>query len=115
MRIGVEKQNVSQVVITTATNITTNTKDTSGRSQKNRNVIVDNGVNAITITVDASAGFLATYLKHGTGIITFIAGTGRTLIFEAVSVGSALMDGAVGSTATITSVGTADYLKLQND
>lgn len=116
MAIGkINSRQVTQITITTSTNITTETKTETGVKQDFKNTVIDNGVNAVNITTDCYAGFMATYLKHGTGTITFVAGVGRTLIFEAVSVGSALMDGAVGSTATISSVGTTDYIKIQND
>lgn len=102
---------VSQIVITTAISITTATTDGSGNSQNGKNVIIDNGANAINITVDAGVNFLASYLKHGSGTITFVQGSGRTLIQVN---GTNVMFGAVGSTATISSIGTTDYLKIDN-
>jgi hypothetical protein len=100
----------SQITITTAVSITTDTTS-GGYGQSGKNVIIDNGVNAINITVNGGVNFVASYIKHGTGAITFVQGTGRTL----VQVDStAVLDGAVGSTATISSVGTTDYLRISN-
>ncbi len=101
----------AQITITTAVSITTDTLGNSGNIQKEKNVIIDNGVNAINITVNGGVDFLASYLKHGTGAITFIAGAGRTL---ATVDGTAILNGIVGSTAIISSVGTKDYLRISN-
>jgi len=102
---------VPQITITTTVSITTATNDGSGLGQKGRNVIIDNGANAINITVDGGAGFCASYVKHGAGNITFVQGSGRTLTQVD---GTAVLNGAVGSTATISSVGTKDYLRISN-
>jgi hypothetical protein len=100
-----------QITITTAVSITTDTVDGVGAGQKGKNVVIDNGVNPINITVNGGVDFVASYLKHGTGAITFVAGSGRTL--AAVN-GTAIMFGAPGTTATISSIGTKDYLKIDN-
>jgi hypothetical protein len=101
----------SQIIITTTVSITTDTLDNLGYTQKGKNVVIDNGVNAINITVNGGTDFLASYLKHGTGAITFVQGAGRTLTqVDATSV----LSGVVGSTATISSVGTIDYLRISN-
>jgi len=102
---------ISQITITTAVSITTDTTDGSGNIQKGRNVVISNSTNAINITVNGGTDFLTSYLKQGSGAITFVQGSGRTLV--AVN-GTAIMFGAVGSTATISSVGTIDYLKIDN-
>jgi hypothetical protein len=101
----------SQITITTAVSITTDTVGNLGKTQKGKNVVVDNGVNAINITVNGGSDFLASYLKHGTGAITFVQGTGRTL---ALVDATAVFNGVVGSTATISSIGTKDYLRISN-
>jgi hypothetical protein len=101
----------AQIIITTTVSITTDTLGNLGKTQKEKNVIIDNGVNAINITVNGGTNFLASYLKHGTGAITFIAGAGRTL---ALVDGTAVLNGIVGSTASISSVGTKDYLRISN-
>lgn len=102
---------VSQITITTSTSITTATLGTSGYSQKGRNVIIDNGANAINLTVNGGTDFVSSYLKHGSAAITFVQGSGRTLIQVS---GTAILNGVVGSTATISSVGTTDYLIISN-
>jgi hypothetical protein len=101
----------AQIVITTTVSITTDTVGNLGKTQNEKNVIIDNGVNSINITVNGGNNFLASYLKHGTGAITFIAGAGRTL---ALVDGTAVLNGALGSKATISSVGTKDYLSISN-
>lgn len=102
---------IPQITITTSVSITTATNDSSGYGQKGRNVIIDNGSNNINLTVNASNGFSSSYLKHGAGQITFLQGSGRNLI---VVYGSPIMSGNVGSTATISSIGTTDYLRISN-
>jgi hypothetical protein len=101
----------AQITITTTVSITTDTLGNLGKGQKEKNVIIDNGVNAINITVNGGTNFLASYLKHGTGAITFVQGTGRTLIQVDAT---AVLNGVVGSTATISSIGTIDYLRISN-
>ena len=103
---------VPQIKITTTTSITTATVGSvTGLGQQGRNVVIDNGSNVINLTVNGTDGFCASYLKHGTGNITFMQGSGRTLIQVD---GTAVLSGAVGSTATISSVGTTDYLSISN-
>lgn len=101
----------SQITITTTSSITTNTLDGSSVSQKGKNVIIDNTTYAINITVNGGTNFCASYVKHGSGDITFVQGSGRTLIQVN---GVAVLVGVVGSTATISSIGTKDYLKINN-
>ena len=101
----------AQITITTTVSITTDTLGDSGKTQKEKNVIISNGVNAINITVNGGTDFLASYVKHGTGTITFVQGSGRTLINVNAT---AILNGAVGSTATISSIGTTDYLRISN-
>lgn len=101
----------TQITITTTVNITTDTVDTNNKNQIGKNVIINNGVTAISITVNGGTDFSASYLKHGTGAITFVQGAGRTLV---VVNGTAILNGAAGSTATISSIGTTDYLRISN-
>ncbi|WP_264551936.1 hypothetical protein [Flavobacterium sp. N2038] len=101
----------SQIVITTTTNITTETLDAKGKGQLGKNVIINNGTNAINITVNGGTDFCASYLKHGTSAITFVQGNGRSLVLVN---GSAVLNGTQGSTATISSIGTTDYLRISN-
>ena len=103
---------VPQIKITTTTSITTATVGSvTSLGQQGRNVVIDNGSNVINLTVNGTDGFCASYLKHGTGNITFVQGSGRTLVQVD---GTAVLSGAVGSTATISSVGTTDYLMISN-
>lgn len=102
---------VPQIKITTLTSITTTTNDANGRGQQGRNVVIDNGANAINIAVNGIDGFVASYMKHGSGIITFVQGAGRTLVKVD---GIDKLEGIAGSTATISSVGTKDYLRISN-
>lgn len=106
-----EYAEVTQITISTVVNITTDTLDTLGFKQKGRNVILDNGGTAINLVVNGGVGFSASYMKFGTGSITFLAGSGRTLVQVDAT---AVLNGIVGSTATITSVGTVDYLRISN-
>jgi hypothetical protein len=100
--------NTPQIVITTTVSISTSTLDINGYSQYGKNVIIDNGTNNINIVVN---GTVTSYLKHGTGTITFVSSGGRTL----VNVDSTnVLNGAVGSTAIISSIGTIDYLRISN-
>lgn len=101
----------SQITIITSVSITTGTTDIAGKSQKGKNVIIANGINAINITVNGGTDFSSSYLKAGTGTITFVQGSGRTLVLVDSTV---LLNGVVGSTATISSVGTTDYLRISN-
>lgn len=98
-----------QVVITTAVSINTSTAATGGYTQHGKNIIIDNSSAAINYTVNAA--ITASYVKHGTGAITFVQGSGRTLVQVD---GTAILNGVVGSTASISSVGTVDYLRISN-
>ena len=104
-------QEPSQITITTATDITTGTTASNGYGQKGKNVIINNGTNNISITVDGGTDFVSSYVKHGSGVITFVQGSGRTLIQVDATV---VLNGATGSTATIASVLTTDYLRISN-
>lgn len=102
---------IPQITITTSVSITTDTNASNGLGQKGRNVVISNGASAINLTVNGGTDFCASYLKGGTGAITFVQGSGRTLI-QVDSM--AVLNGIAGSTATITSVGTIDYLRISN-
>jgi len=99
----------SQITITTSTSITAATLDANGVSQNGKNVILNNGATPINFTINAP--LTTSFMKGGTGAITFLAGAGRTLVMVD---GTAALTGIVGSTATITSVGTIDYLRISN-
>lgn len=101
----------SQITITSTASITTDTLDANGKKQLGKNVVINNGSSAINITVNGGTDFCASYLKHGVGAITFVQASGRTLIQVNAT---AILNGAVGSTATISSIGTTDYLRISN-
>ena len=102
----------SQITITTSTSITAATLDANGVSQNGKNVILNNGATPINFTINAP--LTTSFMKGGTGAITFLAGAGRTLVAVDVTTPAATLNGIVGSTATITSVGTTDYLRISN-
>jgi hypothetical protein len=101
----------TQITITTTVSITTDTPDANSKKQLGKNVIINNGASAINITVNGGTDFCASYLKHGAGAITFVQAAGRTLVLVNATV---TLNGAVGSTATISSIGTTDYLRISN-
>ena len=106
-----DKAEPSQISIITTTNITTATTDASGKSQKGKNVIISNGSSAINIVVNGGVDFVSSYVKQGTAPITFVQGSGRTLIQVD---GTMVLNGIAGSTATISSFGNVDYLRISN-
>ena len=104
--------NQHQIKITTAVSITTLTQ-VSGLGQNGRNVILDNGANAINLTTDitSEAEFVTSYVKFGTSAITFVAGAGTTLVQVD---GTAIFNGAAGSTAVLSRINNAFYLRVNN-
>jgi hypothetical protein len=70
---------------------------------------IDNGVNAINYTVN---GITASFVKGGTGAITFVQGDGRTL--TAVN-GTLVWDGEINSRVEIHSFGNNDFIFYQAD
>ena len=50
----------------------------NGLGQNGRRVIIDNGASNIEVNVDATLD--TTYMKKGSGTVTFTAGAGRTLV-----------------------------------
>lgn len=106
--------NVHNITITTSTSITTNTLSTiNSFNQNGRNVILSNGVNAINLTCEITSysKFVASYTKLGSAAITFTAGSGATLVQVD---GTAILNGAVGSTACLTRSGNTFYLQISN-
>lgn len=100
-----------QISITTGSNMSTTTTDSAGRTQQGRNVIIANGASAINYTCNGTDGFVVSIMKTGSAAITFVAGSGRTI----VQMNSTLsLNGIAGSTAAIMSVGTVDYLYITN-
>lgn len=108
----VERAVKAQITIVTSVSITNNTT-ASGYRQHNKSVVISNGANAINITLDTSSptDFVATYLKHGTGAITFVAGAGATLV---IPDSTAILSGVPGSTASVQRVGNTFYVRISN-
>jgi len=95
----------NSATITTTVSITSQTLTDTGLSQAGKVIKIDNGVNAINYTVN---GITASFVKGGTGSITFVQGVGRTLI----SSNGLIWDMPINSRATIASFGTVDYLYI---
>lgn len=105
---GAPAPTVSQ--LQTSANITTSQLiDT--HSQNGKHVMMLNGANNLTVTIDSADKFCSTYQKTGTGNITFVAGTGKTLVqVDSTNV----ISGAIGSSATVSIVGNIIYLRIAN-
>jgi len=101
------------IIIITSVSITTNTLDANSVGQNGRNVMINNGATAINVTCEASSAtnFCASYTKLGSTAITFVAGSGATLTTVD---GTAILNGAVGSTACLTRTANAYYLQISN-
>ena len=110
---------IHQITIVTTTSINTNTLGaiisggTANLLQHGRNVKISNGVNAINLSCEttSAAAFVASYTKLGSAAITFTAGSGATLVLLD---GTAILNGAVGSTACLTRSGNTFYLQISN-
>ncbi|ESU28397.1 hypothetical protein FLJC2902T_17550 [Flavobacterium limnosediminis JC2902] len=83
----------------------------SGKSINGRNLVINNGVNIANFIVDSFDGFTCTIIKEGTGAITFIEWPTRTLNLMD---GTAVLNGAPGSRATIVTFGTVSRLYITN-
>jgi hypothetical protein len=101
----------AQVTVTTAVSFNTELASDGGYSQNGKNVLIQNGTNAINITVGATANGVYSFQKEGTGTITFLASAGKTI--RQVDA-TAIMNGAVGSTATASVIGTVISLRISN-
>lgn len=100
------------ITITTSVSIDTDTTSSS-YDQHGRNTKIANSTNAINLTVQttSNADFVASYTKIGSATITFVAGSGATLVQLS---GTAALTGSVGSTATLTRHGNTYYLQITN-
>jgi len=100
------------ITITTSVSIDTDTTSSS-YGQHGRNTKIANSTNAINLTVQTSsnADFVASYTKIGSATITFVAGSGATLVQLS---GTAALTGSVGSTACLTRNGNTYYLQITN-
>jgi len=101
----------AQVTVTTAVSFNTELASDGAYSQNGKNVLVQNGTNAINITVGATANGVYSFQKEGTGAITFLASAGKTI--RPVDA-TAILNGAVGSTATASVVGNTISLRISN-
>ncbi len=106
---------VVNITITTSISITTNTLDANSVNQHGHNTMIDNGASAINLEcrtgTGSTANFCASYTKLGSAAITFTAGSGATLVQVD---GTAVLNGAVGSTACLTRTGNTYYLQISN-
>lgn len=96
------------IKITTAVDITSATLDSDGLGQDGRNVILNNSAD-VSYTINNA--LTTTFMKLGTFGVTFVQGTGRTLV---AMDGTVIFNGASGSRASIISDGTTDYLYITN-
>ena len=106
---GTEFLGINADTITTAVSITNATLTDAGYSQSGKVIKIDNGANVINYTVNA--GLTASFVKGGTGAITFVQGAGRTLTGANDTL---VFNGAVNSSASIVSFGTSDVLYINN-
>jgi len=94
-------------------NITTDYQSGS-YNQNGRNLMIDNtgGNINLTVTTTSKVNFIASYTKlsPNTNYITFLAGTGTTL----VPATTAVFNGKAGSTALLTRTGDTYYLQINN-
>jgi len=109
----IDTLSINNIIITTTASITTNTTDSSSYGQNGRNVMISNGANTINLSceITSSSNFVASYTKLGASTITFIAGSGATLVQVD---GTNLLNGSVGSTACLTRNGNTYYLQISN-
>ncbi len=85
----------------------------NGYTQNGKNIIVNNGANNISIACDATSesDFLATYVKVGSGEITFKSSTGALVN---PTDGVLKMNGSKGSRAMICRVNNEFLIYIQN-
>lgn len=104
---------IPQIDLTATVPITTQTLSFEGYTQFGKNVVLKNGVTDIDMTVllASETNFVASYIKTAIGSINFIAGDGTTLVQVD---GTNKLDGAIGSTATLSRVNTTYYLRISN-
>jgi hypothetical protein len=102
---------ITQVTLTlgASADVRPSQTDANGILLYGKNVVFDNGANAVTFTVDSA--ITCTVTKLGTGTITFVQFSGRTMV---AMNGTLQMTGAVGSTASVISVGMTDYVYITN-
>ncbi len=99
----------SSGLITTAVSIDSTTLTDLGKTQDRKLIGIENGASNINYTVNAS--LTTSYVRLGTGTLTFVQGAGRTLVAMDATL---VCDGIVGSSMSIVSFGTTDYLYINN-
>ncbi|MFJ1431354.1 collagen-like protein [Capnocytophaga canimorsus] len=100
---------ISTTLLKISTNIATSQH--IGYYSQNGRTVVTQGTANIVVTVDSADGFASSYQKGGTGSITFQVAAGKTLVQVD---GTNVVDGAKGSTATVTVVDNEVLLRISN-
>lgn len=102
----------TQVKIDTGINFSTKTMIQS-YTQNGKNVIINNGTNNLDIVCDSTSetDFIATYIKYGTGTITFKSGSGN--IISSMD-GTLKLNGGKGSRAMICRINNEFLIFIQN-
>lgn len=110
VKAGVE---VPAIIIATSSNITTSTTNLNGYGQHGRNTIIDTGSTPISLTclTASNSWFVASYTKLGSGPVSFVAGSGVTLVQVD---GTLVLNGITGSTACLTRNSNTYYLQISN-
>ena len=104
---------VNSIIIATSSNITTSTANLNGYGQHGRNTIIDNGSTPINLTclTASNSFFVSSYTKLGSAPISFVAGSGVTLVQVD---GTLILNGITGSTACLTRNSNTYYLQISN-
>ena len=109
----ISEVDVHSIIIATSSNITTSTANINGYGQHGRNTIIDNGSTPISLTclTASNSFFVSSYTKLGSAPISFIAGSGVTLVQVD---GTLVLNGITGSTACLTRNSNTYYLQISN-
>lgn len=101
----------TQVTVTSAVSFNTEILSDLGYSLNGKNILIKNGGTAINVTIGATENGVYTFQKEGTGTITFLPSSGKTI--RQVDA-TAVMGGAVGSTASASVLGSVISLRISN-
>ena len=109
----ISEVDVHSIIIATSSNITTSTTNLNGYGQHGRNTIIDNGSTPISLTclTASNSFFVSSYTKLGSAPISFVAGSGVTLVQVD---GTHVLNGITGSTACLTRNSNTYYLQISN-
>ena len=109
----ISEVDVHSIIIATSSNITTSTANINGYGQHGRNTIIDNGSTPINLTclTASNSFFVSSYTKLGSAPISFVAGSGVTLVQVD---GTLVLNGITGSTACLTRNSNTYYLQISN-